>query len=675
MPPETTATGIELTDHTCRLCLANDQEISPMVDALSQDELKNVIEGLLKIEMLNSGPFQSACSNCVVKVRLIENIRNEFDSSNKIFDVMWTQYKRIHFPEPVSPPKKGRPKTEKSSPKAQKITAAYIIDGMVIENTEIEYVQDEAAEFFIKREGQDSIIKQEDVDDSASEGIPGGDDHDMDETVEEEYVYEDVPMGDEARMQVEYLTEDPKEGGKKDDGVCGGGAGEHEEEKDSAIKDTFIEEDTGYYDKTIPCCYICLDRFDCQSDVVTHLIDVHTDMLPFHCDKCLAYFDTLEEVNKHYISHVYEFVCLYCPRRYCSEQYLANHNLVCKSFKCQLCDETFELQSHLKAHQRALHASDGRSNPRKRNSCNTCGKAFVHAINLMRHLKNKRCVRNSSHDLFDGAEIKPDPDAPIVDLELDLDDDKQLKIRPPLTCQVCSKKLDSNSSLARHIEKEHQDFNIPLFSCNICPKKFTTFEKCIRHRAFHKKSKKPMIPLIKKDPTDDNTCKICNKKFRLDHMLLKHLAEIHQLTLELFHCDQCGKKFSTEPKLRKHQYNTHRENKNLYVCSHCGQKFEKKLTLKDHETKHLNAPAYQCDICLKTFIHKHSLDRHALVHSDEKNYECEFCHKMFKRNTTLVIHRRIHTGEKPYECIPCGTRFIDSSTLIKHRQRMHPKAD
>lgn len=51
MPPETTATGIELTDHTCRLCLANDQEISPMVDALSQDELKNVIEGLLKIEV------------------------------------------------------------------------------------------------------------------------------------------------------------------------------------------------------------------------------------------------------------------------------------------------------------------------------------------------------------------------------------------------------------------------------------------------------------------------------------------------------------------------------------------------------------------------------------------------------------------------------------------------
>ncbi|XP_065084404.1 zinc finger protein 271-like [Ochlerotatus camptorhynchus] len=665
MPPETTGHPIELTDRTCRLCLANDQDISPMVDALSQDELKNVIEGLLKIELTNCGPFLSACSNCVVKIRLIENIRNEFIGSNKIFDVMWTQYKRIHYPEPIPTPKKGRPKSEKPSPpKAQKITAAYIIDGMVIENTEIEYVQDEGAGFFIKSEDHDGIIKQEDDQDSVSDGIAADNDHHtMDETVEEEYVYEEVPMEEENRMQEEYLTEEAKEDEFK----------KTEDEKDDTLKDVAVDEDTGYYDKTIPCCYVCLDRFDNFGDVSSHLVNAHADMLPFHCDKCLGYFDTLEEVNKHYISHVYEFVCLYCPRRYCSEQYLANHNLTCKSFKCPMCEETFELQSHLKAHQRQAHPVESRHTGRKTNVCGTCGKAFTHACNLARHLKNKRCNKGSDDDevFVRRRKIKPDPDALILE---DVDDDRDLKIKPPLTCQVCSKKLDSNSSLARHIEKEHEDFNIPLFSCNICPKKFTTFEKCIRHRAFHKKSKKQPIPINKKDP-NDNTCKICNKKFRLDHMLLKHLSEIHQLTLELFQCDQCGKKFSTEPKLRKHQYNTHRENKNLYVCSHCGQKFEKKLTLKDHETKHLNAPAYQCDICLKTFIHKHSLDRHALVHSDEKNFECEFCHKMFKRNTTLVIHRRIHTGEKPYECVPCGQRFIDSSTLIKHRQRMHPKVE
>lgn len=669
MPPETSTQGIELTDHTCRLCLANDQDITPMVDALSQEELKNVIEGLLKIELNNCGPFQNACSNCVVKIRLIENIRCEFDGSNKIFDVMWTQYKRIHFPEPVAPAKKGRPRLEKNQPQAQKITAAYIIDGMVIENTEIEYVQDEGTDFFIKSEGgHEEIIKQEDGDDGISEEIVADDDqHTMDETVEEEYVYEEVPLVDE-RMQEEYLAEEPREEEPKKVEIEDDTAEMITEELEPHLED----EDSGYYDKSIPCCYICLDRFETPTDVSIHLVDTHSDMLPFHCDKCLGYFDTLEDVNKHYISHVYEFVCLYCPRRYCSEQYLANHNLVCKAFKCHLCDDTFELQSHLKSHQRAIHPNETRHTNRKRNVCSTCGKSFTHACNLSRHLKNKRCGRLSNQEVYvKRRRIKPDPDALP---ETEVDDDKELKIKPPLICQVCSKKLDSNSSLARHIEKEHQDFNIPLFSCNICPKKFTTFEKCIRHRAFHKKSKKPILPISKKDPSD-NTCKICNKQFRLDHMLLRHLSEVHQLTLELFHCDQCGKKFSTEPKLRKHQYNTHRENKNLYVCSHCGQKFEKKLTLKDHETKHLNAPAYQCDICLKTFIHKHSLDRHALVHSDEKNFECEFCHKTFKRNTTLVIHRRIHTGEKPYECIPCGQRFIDSSTLIKHRQRMHPKAD
>ncbi|XP_055614582.1 zinc finger protein 135-like isoform X1 [Uranotaenia lowii] len=673
MPPETTAQSIELTDHTCRLCLANDQEISSIMDALSQDEIKNVIEGLLKIQLTESGPFQNACSNCVVKVRLIENIRNEFDGSNKIFDVMWTQYKRIHYPEPILPAKKGRPKTEKTSPQSQKITAAYIIDGMVIENTEIEYVQEEGSDFFIKSEIKpDSLIKQEQIADDSSDEVAMDDDHHgMDEAVEEEYVYEDVPITDDNRMDEEYLNEElPKtEYVKKNDssGV---------DEKDPSLKDTVFEEETGYYDKTIPCCYVCLDRFETQGDVSAHLIDAHAEMIPFHCDKCLGYYDTLEEVNKHYISHVYEFVCLYCPRRYCSEQYLANHNLVCKAFKCTECDETFELASHIKAHMRQAHPVETRGHGKKKHVCNTCGKGFAHACNLARHLKNKRCGRNSDQEVFIKKRkfnIKMDPDAPMYE-DVEEDDDKALKIRPPLTCQICSKKMDSNSGLARHIEKEHQDFNIPLFTCNICPKKFTTFEKCTRHRAFHKKSKKAPMPLPKKDPSE-NICKICNKEFRLDHMLLKHLSEVHQLALELFQCDQCGKKFSTEIKLRKHQYNTHRENKNLYVCSHCGQKFEKKLTMKDHESKHLGAPAYQCDICLKTFIHKHSLDRHALVHSDEKNFECEFCHKLFKRNTTLVIHRRIHTGEKPYECVPCGQRFIDSSTLIKHRQRMHPKTD
>lgn len=57
MPPETINQTMELTDRTCRLCLANDQEITPMVDALSLDEMKNVVDGLLKIDVSSRVDF------------------------------------------------------------------------------------------------------------------------------------------------------------------------------------------------------------------------------------------------------------------------------------------------------------------------------------------------------------------------------------------------------------------------------------------------------------------------------------------------------------------------------------------------------------------------------------------------------------------------------------------
>uniref|UniRef100_A0A182LS78 C2H2-type domain-containing protein n=1 Tax=Anopheles culicifacies TaxID=139723 RepID=A0A182LS78_9DIPT len=422
----------------------------------------------------------------------------------------------------------------------------------------------------------------------------------------------------------------------------------------------------GYYDETIIRCYICMESLDSESMLEEHFSMVHQDLLPYHCDKCLLQFYSLHEVNQHLITHVYPFVCLYCPQKYCSEGLLRNHNKVCNSYRCGLCSAEFAIKAHLNAHKKQ-HTAELRNV----HKCKLCGRTFAYASKLRRHIQSG--CSNASKDVqmrknVRKRTIEPKTASGATNRTV------SAMAKNLLICQVCNRKFDNNSLLARHFERDHSEFRLPLFPCNICPKKFTSYEKSIRHQAFHRRSNvKPSE--TKKAKESETVCKICNKMFRVDHQLLRHLTEDHSLTLELFECEQCPRKFSTEFKLRKHQYNSHRENKPLFVCSHCGQKFEKKLTLKDHETKHLGTPAYKCELCDKTFIYKHSLDRHALVHSDEKQFACDFCSKTFKRNTTLVIHRRIHTGEKPYQCEPCGMRFIDSSTLIKHRQRVHIKTD
>ncbi|XP_058129495.1 zinc finger protein ZFP2-like [Anopheles ziemanni] len=693
MPPEASST-IELTNLTCRLCLNNNDTLIPLAYGLSQEEQQHVIVKLLNIDLQENWPFNSACHNCVMKVRLVESIRSQFEEKNRIFDVLWTQYKRLHFSNVVTSSSATKSAPKEEVPKTKTVTSGYIIDGFVVEKTELEVggetilikAESEQRGGIIKRElyeEEDEIVEEnnaiydeltlvENVLNDTQELIEEDKEGELEPDLEDDMIEEHILEQDEFRMsigdiheQVEVDEELDLEQGlqseQDDTEIVHEGSDTCEEGEEASWQDD------GFYDETLNRCYVCMETFDTPDQLNSHIDDMHQHLLPFHCDKCLAYFTSIEEVNQHLITHMYPFVCLYCPRKYCSEDLLLQHNKECRAYRCPHCTAEFEIMAHLNAHKKKHTAQ-----LRAMNQCKTCGKTFAHACNLLRHVKSRKCNAGGNASKRNPGHKMPDERRGSVKLlsgarRNSLDQ----RIKNLLVCQVCSQKFESNCNLARHIEREHADFNFPLYPCDVCPKKFTVFEKCIRHRTFHRRAQ-PKPKLSKKAET---TCKICHKEFRVDHLMLRHLSEEHSLTLELFQCDQCGRKFSTEIKLRKHHYNSHRKNKTLYVCSHCGQKFEKKLTLKDHETKHLGAPAYQCHVCDKTFIHKHSLDRHALVHSDVKQFACDICNKTFKRNTTLVIHRRIHTGEKPYLCEPCGLRFIDSSTLIKHRQRAHSKPE
>ncbi|XP_052902063.1 zinc finger protein 883-like [Anopheles moucheti] len=648
----------ELSTHTCRLCLGSKEELEPLHAALTENEMANVIGGLFKIDLEENWPFHSACIKCIKEVRVIESIRSEIYEKNRIFDVLWTQYKRIHLE--ADSINKGKNSASKDN--VNNLPAEYVIEELVVEKPEVDMLQ---PDMLLKEANTqpDIIIKLEEHDEEelmCEELTLNESDLDIDEIIEEE---KDEMNDTNDGSMIEALM------AEQDDTLQDVAESESEHRNDNLYEVVNDEEGSldgeSYFDGTNMRCFICMESPDSENTLEEHLNVAHQDLLPYHCNKCLLQFNSLHDVNQHLITHVFPFVCLYCPMKYCNEELLSKHNKVCCSYRCALCPAEFALKTHLNAHKRQ-HTAERRN----KHKCSDCGRTFPQAIKLRRHTQ-LGCT--AAKDVQMRKNVRKRTLEPKASSGATKRSTSQMALNL-LMCQVCNRKFDNNSFLARHIERDHSEFRLTLFPCNICSKKFTSFEKSLRHQAYHRRATVKPIE-TKKTKESDTVCKICNKMFRVDHQLLRHLTEDHSLTLELFECDQCTRKFSTEFKLRKHQYNSHRENKPLFVCSHCGQKFEKKLTLKDHETKHLGMPAYKCDVCDKTFIHKHSLDRHALVHSDEKHFACDFCGKTFKRNTTLVVHRRIHTGEKPYQCEPCGLRFIDSSTLIKHRQRAHMKVE
>ncbi|KAJ2941943.1 hypothetical protein O0L34_g10761 [Tuta absoluta] len=183
-------------------------------------------------------------------------------------------------------------------------------------------------------------------------------------------------------------------------------------------------------------------------------------------------------------------------------------------------------------------------------------------------------------------------------------------------------------------------------------------------------------------------CKICNKQFKDNHCLRRHMSNTHPEVIdkkvkpELTYCVECDKQFPSQAKYRLHLKTTIAHNplvaarKTIVPCPDCGKIFTRKSYMNNHyRLFHQKQTKHYCELCDKYLGSGWAMKVHIKgVHQkirEPKTKVCDICGRAFQTNAVLAKHRRTHTGERPYKCIHCPAAFAQSSALNSHTRTQH----
>ena len=223
----------------------------------------------------------------------------------------------------------------------------------------------------------------------------------------------------------------------------------------------------------------------------------------------------------------------------------------------------------------------------------------------------------------------------------------------------------------------------------------------------------------RRPPTEQFSCNLCERKFRLQGSLTKHIEKVHQTDnsglpditavkpqneiglerrvggSEEVPCPFCNDTFpvitgrSSSHRLRHHLTTVHaklsglKEFKDLVelefenvICTHCGKSYSNQATLKSHiKLMHNEQTEWEaCHICGKRFKKGGStLWGHIRTHEDG-GHVCPICGAKFKVKSYLQRHIKSHSpGSKKYECDICGDKFTRPYLVVQHQEFTHRK--
>jgi len=392
---------------------------------------------------------------------------------------------------------------------------------------------------------------------------------------------------------------------------------------------------------------------------------------PHLCSECGKQFETRDRFNTHLRKKHSIEICEVKKRRkkYChnnmrseenSEQFLPSH-------RAEKSDEVHEKkkrkidfefsENYIKTmtdnspDNDKSDVSTVHEKKRRPYECDICGKDFK-TLNFFQ--------RSLNAHLRDSHRISKKSDKKQLKLSNENVKKSEEKMSKPFSCEICGKKLTTNTNMVIHMAYAH-DGPKP-YNCSKCGKKFAIKFKLDEHLKCEKSN-------CYKGVIEEKSAKI-NKNNNIRHkprtarpkLAVKNAPEVSEDNAKIHECPKCGKKFEKLMSLKGHilRSNSCREE---ILKNPEGLQFTKPV---DDSVKKYDCPGIECD---RKFGTKSNLRLH-ISKKHPKSYE-EY---LSKNNITTKIKNRVATGKrlkKPYFCADCGDRFLGKFALLDHINAAH----
>uniref|UniRef100_A0AC34FK86 C2H2-type domain-containing protein n=1 Tax=Panagrolaimus sp. ES5 TaxID=591445 RepID=A0AC34FK86_9BILA len=165
-------------------------------------------------------------------------------------------------------------------------------------------------------------------------------------------------------------------------------------------------------------------------------------------------------------------------------------------------------------------------------------------------------------------------------------------------------------------------------------------------------------------------CPFCDKRYRNEHSLKKHIEKKHEDSVEFAQCLTCFKCVPSIESLPNHLCDM------TYMCFECTpiRNLSNETRLYNHRAKFHRGynSGFKCHVCNQKFLTPRKLRKHKkMSHVFTKTYPCHFCDELFTSETSVTTHERIHTGIIKFECKICDFKCNRFNAMEEHRKEEH----